>query len=93
MVTFKVSGLKNTTPSKPKVTSAKRNAKVVKGSAQKYMKVTIKIGSKSYTVSADRVNGLLSFQRSLRRALLLRYMQRTLLIRRVRHVHTKLNNR
>ena len=54
MVTFKVSGLKNTTPSKPKVTSAKRNAKVVKGSAQKYMKVTIKIGSKSYTVSADK---------------------------------------
>lgn len=54
MVTFKVSGLKNTTPSKPKITSAKRNAKVVKGSAQKYMKVTIKIGSKSYTVTADK---------------------------------------
>lgn len=54
MVTFKVSGLKNTTPSKPKVTSAKRNSKTVKGTAQKYMKITIKIGNRSYTVSADK---------------------------------------
>lgn len=54
MTTFKVSGLKNTTPLKATVTSAKRNAKTISGKSQAYMKVYVKYGNKTYSTKADK---------------------------------------
>lgn len=54
MTTFKISGLKNTTPLKAKVTSAKINSKKISGKCQAYMKVMVKYNNKLYFEKANK---------------------------------------
>lgn len=54
MIKYNVSGIKSGKPSTPKVTTYKRNTKVVKGKGKAYTKVFVKAGKKVYksTVNA-----------------------------------------
>lgn len=53
MVTFKVTGIKNSRPAAPKITSYKKGSRTVKGTGKAYTKVYVTVKGKTYSANVS----------------------------------------